>query len=82
MKMAERIVSWNARQATRFSVISILLKALVGFLLAGILMAVIVPPLHARGVPLRGWMVWTVMVLSIAVCIVQDLYSRYRRRAT
>jgi hypothetical protein len=42
--------------------------------------AVIVPPMHARGVPLRAWMVWTVMALSIAICIGPDLYRRYRRR--
>lgn len=80
MKIMDRIVAWNARQAQRFSVLSIVLKAFVGFFLAAILMAIIVPPLHARGIPLRGWMVWTVMALSIAICIGPDLYRRYRSR--
>jgi uncharacterized membrane-anchored protein len=80
MRIMDGILAWNARQAQRLSVISIVLKAFVGFLLAGIVMAVIVPPMHARGVPLRAWMVWTVMALSIAICIGPDLYRRYRRR--
>lgn len=81
MKMADRIVAWNARQAERQSGLTIVLKGLVGFFLAGIVLAIAVPPLHARGVPLTDWMVWSTIVLMIVICVAPDLYRRYRRRA-
>ena len=57
-----------------------MMKAFVGFLLAGVVLAILVPALHGRGVALQGWMVWGVMALMIAVCISPDLYQRYRNR--
>jgi hypothetical protein len=80
MRMMDGIVAWNGRQAQRFSILTIVLKAVVGFFLAGVLMAVIVPSLHARGVLLREWMVWSMIALIIAICIAPDLYQRYRKR--
>ncbi len=81
MRLFDRIVAWNARQAQHKSVVTLFFKAIVGFLLAGVLLAVIVPPLHSRGVPLRSWMIWSVMALTIGACIGPDLYHRYHRRA-
>lgn len=81
MFIIDRIVSFNAWLA-RFTIPSILLKGLVGYALAGVLLAIIVPPLHARGIALRGWMAWTTIVVMIAICIAPDLYVRYRRRRT
>ena len=57
-----------------------MMKMFVGFLLAGVVLALLVPALHGRGVTLEGWMVWGVMALMIAVCISPDLYQRYRNR--
>ena len=59
----------------------ILLKALLGYALAAVLLALIVPRLHARGIALRGWMVWTTILGMIAICVAPDLYRRFRRRA-
>ena len=59
----------------------ILVKALLGYVLAGILLALIVPRLHARGIALRGWMAWATILGIIAICIAPDAYRRYRRRA-
>jgi hypothetical protein len=81
MALTDRLVAWNARQAQRWSVLTVVLKGVIGFMLAGIIMAILVPALHTRGVTLRSWMIWTVMGLSIAVCIGPDVYYRYRRRA-
>ena len=80
MLIIDRIVSFNAWLA-RFTIPNILLKALVGYALAGVLLAVVAPPLHTRGIALRGWMVWSTILGMIAVCIVPDIYHRYRRRA-
>jgi hypothetical protein len=80
MFIIDRIISFNAWLA-RFTIPNVLLKALLGYALAGVLLAVIVPPLHARGIALRGWMVWSTILGTIAICIVPDLYQRYRRRS-
>lgn len=57
-----------------------MMRVFVGFLLAGVVLAILVPALHGRGVALQGWMVWGVMALMIAVCISPDLYQKYRKR--
>jgi hypothetical protein len=57
-----------------------MLKGFVGFLLAGVVLAILVPVLHGRGVTLQGWMIWGVMALMIAVCTGPDLYQKYRNR--
>ena len=80
MFIIDRLVAFNARLA-RFTIPTILLKGLLGYALAGVLLAVAVPPLHARGVPLRPWMAWSTIVLAIAICVGPDVYRRYRRRA-
>ena len=80
MTVMDRIVAWNAREAQRWSAVTVVFKGIVGFLLAGVILAILVPPLHRRGVPLQAWMIWTVMALSIAVCVAPDLYYRYRQR--
>ncbi len=79
MLIIDRIVSFNAWLA-RFTIPNILLKGLLGYALAGVLLALLVPPLHARGIALRGWMVWSTIAGMIGICIGPDLYQRYRRR--
>lgn len=59
----------------------ILLKGLLGYALAGVMLALAVPRLHARGIALRSWMAWTTILVMIAICIAPDVYRRYRRRA-
>jgi hypothetical protein len=80
MFIIDRIISFNAWLA-RFTIPNILLKGLLGYALGGVLLAVIVPWLHTRGTALRGWMVWSVILGMIAICIGPDLYRRYRRHA-
>ena len=80
MSIIDRIVSFNARLA-RFTIPNFLLKALLGFALAGVLLAVLVPPLHARGIALRAWMVWGTILGMMAICVAPGLYGWYRRRS-
>ncbi len=79
MSVVDRLISFNARLA-RFTIPNVLFKAVLGYALAGVLMAVLVPPLHARGVKVQGWMVWSVIAGMMAICIAPDVYQRYRRR--
>jgi hypothetical protein len=79
----DKIVAWNARQAKSWTIPAMVLKGVVGYFLGGVLLAVLVPALHAGGVSLREWMAWGVIVLSIAACVTPDLYyRRLRRRGT
>jgi hypothetical protein len=64
----------------RIVVPKILLKGLIGYAMAGVLLAVVAPALHRRGILLHGWMAWGTILLMIAICIAPDLYRRYRRR--
>jgi len=79
MALMDRIVAWNARQSQRWFVPNLMFKAFAGFLLAGGLLGILVPALHARGVVLQDWMIWGVIILMIVVCTAPDLYHRYRR---
>ena len=81
MTVMDRIVAWNARQSQRWFVPNLVFKAIAGFLLAGVILAILVPALHVRGVALEGWMIWGVMVLMIVVCTAPDVYQRYRRNS-
>ena len=80
MAWMDRIVAWNARQAESWTIPVMLLKGILGYFLGGVLLAVIVPFLHARGVSLREWMAWGVILMTIAVCVGPDLYHRRRRK--
>ena len=80
MLIIDRIVSFNAWLA-RFTIPNILLKGLLGYVLGGVILGIIVPPLHARGIALRAWMAWSTIVVMILICTGPDLYSRHRRRA-
>ena len=80
MNWMDRIVEWNAGQAKSWTIPVMLLKAIVGYFLGGVLLAVIVPFLHARSMSLREWMVWAVIFATIAACVTPDLYYRRRHR--
>ena len=56
------------------------LKAFVAFVIAGIVMAILVPQMHTRGVPLRGWMVAAVMVSALAVSLGPETWRRWKAR--
>ncbi len=57
-----------------------LLKAVLAFVIAAIVMAILVPQMHARGVTLRGWMVWMVIASSFAIAVVPSVWRRWKTR--
>ena len=76
----DKIVAWNARQAKSRTIVAMLLKGVVGYFLGGVLLAIMVPALYKQGLSLREWMVWGVIVMSIAACVAPDLYQRRLHR--
>ena len=56
------------------------LKAFVAFVIAGVVMAILVPQLHTRGVALRGWMVWAVIASALAISLGPEAWRRWRTR--
>ncbi len=77
MKVNDRIHDVNAR-SRRVPVV--LFKLLLAFVLSGVVLAVMVPMLAARDVPLTGWMVWPVIIASALLCLGGEIRSGLSRR--
>lgn len=77
MSLIDQINRANARSRR---VPSILFRVLLAWLLSAIVLGLLVPALHARGIELRGWMPWTVIVASLALCVGPVLVKRYVER--
>jgi len=77
MSLTDRINRANARSRR---VPSLIFKAILAWVLSGIVMAVMVPMLHARGVSLQPWMAWAVIVAAVALCVGPDLAKRLSGR--
>lgn len=56
------------------------LKTFAAFVIAGIVMAILVPALHSRGVSLQGWMVWGVIASSLAICLGPSVWRYWRAK--
>ena len=61
------------RNAKAWQVPTMLIKVFFAFVIAGLVMAILVPAMHTRGVTLQGWMVWGVIAASVAVCMAPDI---------
>jgi amino acid transporter len=70
--ITQRIVAWNARS---WHVPQVIVSVTLGIVIAGLIMAVMVPALP-RG-SLRGWMVWLVTIACIL--LVAAVQARARR---
>ncbi|HJR58067.1 MAG TPA: hypothetical protein VJ813_01660 [Vicinamibacterales bacterium] len=77
MKTTDRINRANARSRR---VSPVIFKILMAWLLSAIVMAIMVPSLHARGVTLQQWMVWTVILAALGLCVGPDLVRRFTKR--
>ena len=77
MNMQERINNANAH-SRRVPVV--IFKVILGCLLGGIVLALLVPVLHARGIELTHWIVWPVILASFAVCLGGEIRSGFRGR--
>lgn len=76
MSMQERINQANAR-SRRVPVV--IFKVILAWFLSGIILALLVPVLQARGVELRAWMAWAVILAAMALCLGPGLLERSRR---
>jgi hypothetical protein len=77
MSMSDRINRANARSRR---VSPVIFKVILAWFLSGIVMALLVPLLHARGVALQQWMAWTVILAALALCVGPDLVRRFTKR--
>lgn len=71
----------NKTNAGSRRVPSLVFKVVLAWFLSAIVLAVLVPVLHARDVPLQAWMPWAVILASLALCVGPDLVSRFRSRS-
>lgn len=77
MSMTDRLHQANARSRRVPSLVGRTALALVA---AGILLAVLVPAMHARGIALDSWMAWGVLLASLALALGPELARRMSRR--
>ena len=59
----------------------LLLKAVVAWILGAIVLALLVPALHASEIELQQWMAWAVMVGLFSLILGPDLVRRFGRRS-
>jgi hypothetical protein len=77
MSMQERINSANARSRR---VPAVIFKVILAWFLSGIVLALLVPVLHRRGVELSHWIVWPVILASTMLCLGGEIRSAVRGR--
>lgn len=81
-----RILNWDVGRALRADVTgwripAILLKGLAGYLVAGLLIAVMIPWAAGRGWQVAPAAVWLLIVGCVAGALASDLIWRKRRAA-
>lgn len=78
MTMNDRIVDANARSRR---VPKVLFRLLLAWIMSAVILAISVPALRAQGIELRGWMVWIVILGSLALCLGPLFAARPRSRS-
>ena len=68
-----RILQWDVGRALRWRIPTILLKALAGWVVAGLLLGMIVPMAARRGWHLSEWTILIVILASTAIFCASDL---------
>jgi hypothetical protein len=77
MKVKDTIHSANARSRR---VPTVILKLLLAFVLSAVVLAVMVPALAVRGIALTHWMIWPVIIASMALCLGGEIRAGLNRR--
>ena len=77
MTMTDRIHQANARSRR---VPSLVLRLVLAMSAGGILLAVLVPAMHARGIALESWMAWGVILACLVLALWPELARRISRR--
>jgi hypothetical protein len=58
----------------------LLVRAMVAWFLGAIVLALLVPALHAVGIELQQWMAWAVVIASFSLLLGPDLVRRHESR--
>ena len=74
--MRRQITDLNARS---WRIPFVLIRMGLSMVLSAIVLALLVPALHANGQPLRGWVVWGVILGALSLSVLPGLWTRYRR---
>jgi len=74
--MREQITGLNARSGR---IPSAALRIGLSLVISAVILALLVPAMHSNGWVLRGWIVWGVILGSLALAIVPGLWNRYRK---
>ncbi len=74
--MREQINDLNARS---WSIPSVLLRMALSLVISAIVLALLVPALHAKGQPLRGWVVWGVILAALSLSVLPGLFRKFRQ---
>ena len=77
MRPDDRIQRANARSRR---VPALVLPALLAFVLAGVVLALLVPLLHSRGLALRGWMACAVIGGALLLALGRATFQWVRSR--
>lgn len=75
--MQQRVNSVNARSRR---VPIVIFKVVLAWFLSAIVLAVMVPALHRRGIELTHWMVWPVILATTALCLGGEIRATFHRR--
>jgi len=59
---------------------SIVLRVLLALVAGAIILALLVPALVRRGIPLQGWMAWGVILLVLALVLAPEAARRIGKR--
>lgn len=71
----------NRKNADSRRVPGILGRLLLVWVASAIALAIAVPMMAARHIELQGWMVWTVIILSVLLAVSPNLFALFRRRS-
>jgi hypothetical protein len=77
-----RVLRWDVGRALGWRVPAILLKALAGWVVGGLLLAVLVPWATRRGWHLSEWTPLIVILGSMAICCASDICGMIHRNRT
>ena len=71
----------NRKNAQSRHVPGVLGRLLLAWIATAIALPIAVPMLSARNIELRGWMIWTVIVLGVLLAVGSNLAALFRRRS-
>ena len=77
MNMQEWMNSANARSRR---VPAVIFKVILAWFLSGIVLALLVPVLHGQAIELTHWVVWPVVLASMALCLGREIRTGFRQR--